>query len=54
MTIRDRNTGVQGEFIGKVCKAYDQYYIVKTSGDLKIWINTKNAEVLRGNVWEMI
>lgn len=54
MLIRDKTNSLQGEFIGKVCKTYDEYYIVRTSGDLKIWINTKNAEVLRGDVWEMI
>lgn len=54
MLIRDKTNGLQGEFIGKACKSYDQYYIVRSSGGLKIWINTKNAEVLRGEAWEMI
>lgn len=53
MLIRDKTNGLQGEFIGKACRAYDQYYIVKTSGKLKIWINTKDAEILRGDTWEM-
>lgn len=53
MLIRDKTNGLQGEFIGKACKTYDQYYIVKTSGNLKIWINTQDAEILRGDILEM-
>lgn len=54
MLVRDRYTKIEGEYLGMIRTAYNEYYIVKTSGGLKIWINTKDAEVISGDIWEMI